>query len=104
MTNNYECRLYVGQFCDKLCSISINEPIDLAIVIETAGPKIHEKHEAAKDFIQGLLNEFDTTHVVKVSITVVGDYRTDEIQQVLGPVQFISDEQLTDVLHSITWY
>ena len=96
--------IFSGAFCDKLCSISINQPIDLAIVIETAGAKNQEKHEAVKDFIRGLLNEFDTTHVVKVSVTVVGDSRTDEIQQVLAPVQFITDEQLTDVLDSITWY
>ena len=46
---------------------------------------------------------FDTQTVVKVAITAVGDSRTGQIENTLGPVQFANTGKIQNSINGIEW-
>ena len=46
---------------------------------------------------------FDTQTVVKVAITAVGDSRTGQIENTLGPVQFANTGKIQNSINAIEW-
>ena len=50
-----------------------------------------------------LVAMFDTQTVVKVAITAVGDSRTGQIENTLGPVQFANTGKIQNSINGIEW-
>lgn len=77
--------------------------MDISIVIDTSGSQIGNKQEVIANFVQNLMNEFDTQTVVKLAITAIGDGRLGQVETVFGPVQHANQATLQAAIESIEW-